>query len=170
MAKTGFKKGDIIVYPLHGVGNILKIEKSKVSGEMLVYYNIKMYNTEMSVRIPVGKDIDIGIRKITNRKNISKMYNSLRRLPKNIEKDWKKRFQNNTDKLKEGSIDSISEVVKELYLRNHVKALSIMEKKQYENALNLLLDEVAISSRTEKADVKKTILKFLANLLNKYTK
>ena len=73
------------------------------------------------------------------------------------QKDWKTRYQHNFEKIKSGSIFDVAEVVRNLFHRNRVKELSIMEKKLYENAYRLLIDEISIVNEIEKEKVQTII-------------
>jgi CarD family transcriptional regulator len=59
--------------------------------------------------------------------------------------DWKERYQNNIDKIKSGSIYEVAEVARDLFRRGSTKELSIMERKLYENAYQLVTHEIALA-------------------------
>jgi len=140
-----FKVGDKIVYPMHGVGEINSIEKKVVLGKKNEYYMITIISNGMKVMIPVDKAKDIGIRGIIPKKDIKKVIAILSTEAEAIEEDWKLRYQNNIDKVKSGSIYEVSEVARDLFKRGNEKELSIMERKLYENAYQLITYEVAMS-------------------------
>lgn len=140
-----FKKGDKIVYPMHGVGVISAVEKKEVLGEKKEYYIISIENSGMDAMIPVDKAEEIGIRSVIGNKEIKKMLKTLEKDDAPIEEDWKLRYQNNIDKVKSGSIYQVAEVTRDLFKRAQQKELSIMERKLYEQAYNLVVHEVALS-------------------------
>ncbi len=144
-----FKIGDKIVYPMHGVGEIEGIEKKLVLGKRNEYYLITIINNGMKVMIPVNNAKEIGIRSIIPKKDIKKVINILSTEADRIEEDWKIRYQNNIDKVKSGSIFEVAEVARDLYRRGSEKELSIMERKLYENAYQLITYEVAMSKNVE---------------------
>lgn len=144
-----FKIGDKIVYPMHGVGEIEGIEKKVVLGKRNEYYLITIINNGMKVMIPVNNAKEIGIRSIIAKKDIKKVMTILSTEADSVEEDWKIRYQNNIDKVKSGSIYEVAEVARDLYRRGNEKELSIMERKLYENAYQLITYEVAMSKSVD---------------------
>lgn len=140
-----FKIGDQIVYPMHGVGIIDAIEKKVVLGKRNEFYLINIVNSGMKVMIPVSNAEEIGIRSVIQKKEVAKVLNLLKKDGEPTEDDWKLRYQNNIDKVKSGSIYEVATVARDLYRRGREKELSIMERKLYESAYNLVIHEIALS-------------------------
>ncbi len=140
-----FKVGDKIVYPMHGVGIIEAIEKKVVLGKRDRFYLITIINSGMKVMIPVEKAETIGIRAIIPKREVNKVLDLLRVKEFITEDDWKLRYQGNIDKVKSGSIYEVGEVARDLYKRGKEKELSIMERKLYENAYQLVIHEIALA-------------------------
>ena len=140
-----FKVGDKIVYPIHGVGIIEAIEKKQVLNKRSDYYIITIVNNNMKVMIPVKNADEIGVRKIISKKDVAKVLKLLATNENTSVDDWKERYQNNIDKVKSGSIYEVAEVARDLYRRGKEKELSIMERKLYENAYQLICHELALS-------------------------
>jgi CarD family transcriptional regulator len=144
-----FKVGDNIVYPMHGVGKIDAIEKRVVLGKRNEYYIITIVNSGMKVMIPVKNAEGIGLRSIIPKKDVRKVLNILTKGEVTTYDDWKERYQNNIEKVKSGSIYEVSEVARDLYIRGSEKELSIMERKLYENAYQLLTHELALAKEID---------------------
>jgi CarD family transcriptional regulator len=144
-----FKVKDEIVYPMHGIGVIEAIERKTVLGKKDEYYIINILNSGMKVMIPVKNAETIGIRGIINKKEISKVLHLLKKPPATTEENWKLRYQINIDKVKSGSIMEVSCVLRDLYRRGKEKDLSIMERKLYENAYQLVIYEIALAKKIE---------------------
>ncbi|MFW5770367.1 MAG: CarD family transcriptional regulator [Spirochaetota bacterium] len=140
-----YKVGDKIVYPMHGVGIIESIERKVVLGKRTEYYIVTIINSGMKVMLPTEKADEIGIRRIISKKEVLKVLNLLKKLDVETEDDWKLRYQGNIDKVKSGSIFEVAEVARDLYRRGREKELSIMERKLYENAYQLVIHEIALS-------------------------
>ena len=140
-----YNVGDKIVYPMHGVGLIEAIEKKVVLGKRAEYYMINIVNSGMKVMIPVKNADEIGIRSIISKREVKKVLGLLSKDENTSVDDWKERYQNNIDKVKSGSIYEVSEVARDLYRRGTEKELSIMERKLYENAYQLVAHELALS-------------------------
>ena len=144
-----FKVGDNIVYPMHGGGRIESIEKKIVLGKRGEYYIITILSSGMKVMIPVKNAEQIGIRGIIPKRDVKKVVFILVKDEISSVDDWKERYQNNMDKVKSGSIYEVSEVARDLYRRGREKELSIMERKLYENAYQLVTHEIALSKNID---------------------
>ncbi len=142
---TTFQKLEQIVYPLQGVGQILDIMEIPFKGENVLYYVIYIPVSDMTVKIPVDRAEGLGIRAIVPPEESEKALQLFSEEFEPIPADWKMRYQINLDLLKQGSIHDIASVVRTLYQRKKVKELPIMERKLYDSALQLLVDEVSFS-------------------------
>ncbi len=144
-----YKIGDEIVYPMYGVGRIEAIEKKIVLGKKAEYYLFTIINSGMKVMIPVKNADTIGIRRIIQKKDIKKVVKIMTKGKVEFEEDWKQRYQNNIEKVKSGSIFEVAEVARDLFRRGSEKELSIMERKLYENAYQLLCHEIALVKKVD---------------------
>jgi CarD family transcriptional regulator len=143
--KNMFKKGDYVVYPMHGVGTIVEITTKTVLNEEQKYFVVELINTKMRVMVPIARAQEIGLRHIIKKNEVAKIIKLLQEEFVEQEEDWKIRYQNNLIKVKSGSILSVSEVCRNLYKRARDKELSIMERKLYESAYSLVINEVALA-------------------------
>ena len=154
---TKFKDKQQVVYPLQGVGQIISIEKRPFKDEQLLYYIIYLAVTDMTVMVPVDKAVELGIRAIVSKKKSEEALTLISEEFEPIPADWKLRYQMNLDLLKQGSIKDIATVVRALYHRSKVKELPILERKLFDSALKLLVDEVSFSLNKSKDDVEEMI-------------
>ncbi len=152
--KTTFKVNQEIVYPLQGVGKIIKIEERPFKDEMLLYYIIYLDVSDMTVMVPVDKAEELGIRAIVSKPESEKALKLISEDYEPVSTDWKLRYQMNLDLLKSGSVMDIATVVRTLYHRSKIKELPILERKLFDNALRLLVDEVSFSINKSKEDVE----------------
>jgi len=160
--KISFLKGDYVVYPMHGVGTIVEITTKTVLNEKQKYYVLELINTKMRVMLPVAKAEEIGLRHIIKKTDVTKVMKLLKEEYIDQEEDWKIRYQNNLIKIKSGSILSVSEVCRNLYKRARDKELSIMERKLYESAYSLIINEVALAKNVEVEEVSNLISEVLS--------
>jgi CarD family transcriptional regulator len=149
-----YSEGDKVVYPLHGVGIINSIEDKTVLGEKRSYYIIKLAISDMTVMIPINKSEDLGLRLVVSNRDAEKALKIIGDETTEMDEDWKSRYQQNFEKIKSGSILNVAEVVKNLFHRNKIKELSIMEKKLYENAYRLLVDEISYVKNLDREQVQ----------------
>ncbi len=159
--KPKFKQGDTVVYPMHGVGVIDKIEEKDILGNKQLYYILKLSVSDMTAMIPVDKSENLGLRACEDSKGIDEALNALGEVPENIEDDWKSRYNSNHNLVKNGSLIELAQVVRNLYHRNLIKELSNTEKKLFDYALQLMIDEISFSKEIEKIEVDDTIARIL---------
>jgi CarD family transcriptional regulator len=143
--KHNFSIGDYVVYPLQGVGIINKIEEKTLRGNTSLYYEIFLEISDMTVMVPVTKIEELGIRAIVDPSEAQTAIDGISNKLEQVPVDWKARYQMNVDLLREGSIASIAKVVQILYHRSKIKELPVQERKLYDSALRILIDESALA-------------------------
>lgn len=153
-AAAPFQVNQKVVYPLQGVGQIMAITERIFKGKQTQYYQIFLPVTDMTVMIPVAKAVEIGIRSIVPREKAQEAFNIIASDFEPVTADWKMRYQMNLDHLKSGDITDIALVVRNLYHRSKVKELPILERKLYDSAMKLLIDEIAFSLDIPIAEVE----------------
>jgi CarD family transcriptional regulator len=156
-APTKYKMSQEIVYPLQGVGHIQSIEERPFRDKKLLYYIIYLEVSDMTVMVPVDKADELGIRAIVGKKESQKALRLIAEEYEPVLADWKLRYQMNLDLLKKGSIIDIANVVRALYHRSRIKELPILERKLYDSALRLLVDEISFSLEKGKDDVEQLV-------------
>lgn len=140
-----FDLGDHVVYPLQGVGVVKKIEEKTLRGNTSMYYEIYLDISDMTVMVPISKTIELGIRPIVPPSEAMDALSSITHKLEQVPIDWKARYQMNVDLLTEGSIASIARVVQILYHRSKIKELPVQERKLYDSALRILIDETSLA-------------------------
>jgi CarD family transcriptional regulator len=155
--KTTFGEKQHVVYPLQGVGRIDSIEERDFQGDKLLYYVIYLEVTDMTVMVPVDKAEELGIRAIVPPKEANKALKLISEEYEPVTADWKMRYQMNLDLLKQGSVTDIATVVRTLYHRSKIKELPILERKLFDSALRLLVDEVSFSLDKPKPEVEQLV-------------
>lgn len=163
MSENLFKVDDHVVYPMHGVGQISDITTQVVLKKRKKYYVVELLNTKMRVMVPVDKAKEIGLRKIINKREVNKVLNLLKEDYVEQDEDWKVRYQNNLAKVKSGSIKEVAEVARNLYKRAKDKELSIMERKLYESAYSLVINEIALAKNVDTEEASNLISDILSN-------
>lgn len=156
-AAVPFAVNQKVVYPLQGVGQIMAITERTFKGKPTQYYQIFLPVTDMTVMIPVGKAVEIGIRSIVPREKAQEAFQIIASDYEPVTADWKMRYQMNLDHLKSGDITDIALVVRNLYHRSKVKELPILERKLYDSAMKLLIDEIAFSLDIPVSEVEKLV-------------
>jgi CarD family transcriptional regulator len=155
--KTAFKKNQQVVYPLQGVGKIKTIEERTFKDKKVLYYVIYLEVSDMTVMVPVDKATGLGIRAIVSREEAEKALTFISEDYEPVPADWKLRYQMNLDLLKQGSVVDIAQVVRTLYHRSKIKELPILERKLFDSALKLLVDEISFSLDLRKDEVEQLV-------------
>ncbi len=159
---TKYKKGDKVVYPMHGVGLIEDIKSVTILGVEKKVYVIHIMNNGMTVMIPTENVDKIGLRPVISINEVDKVLEILADEETEMEEDWKLRYQINMEKVKTGSIYEVAEVARNLYRRSLAKDLSIMERKLYENAYQLITNEIALARNLDIEDAGNIISEVLS--------
>jgi CarD family transcriptional regulator len=121
----------------------------------------------MTVMVPVDKAESLGIRAIVPKRDAKKALKLIAEENIPINADWKMRYQINFDLLKQGGVLSTAKVVRSLFHRSKTKELPIQERKLFDSALKLLIDEISYSLKNSKEAVEKLIYENLAIGLEK---
>lgn len=152
-----YKVGQQLVYPLQGVGQVRNIEERPFRDDTLLYYVVYLEVSDMTIMVPVDRADELGIRAIVPRAEARSALALISEDYEPIPTDWKLRYQMNLDLLKAGTVSDIATVVRALYHRSRIKELPILERKLYDNARSLLVDELSFSLGKDKAKVEELI-------------
>ncbi|MCR9143435.1 MAG: transcriptional regulator [bacterium] len=161
-SKEEYSVGEYVVYPMHGVGKINAIQKQTILGKRKQCYVLEIASNKMKVMVPVENAEMIGIRAIIKKKDVKKVLELLKKDEVDTEEDWKIRYQNNMNKIKSGDIYSVAEVCRNLYKRAKDKELSLMERRLYESAYNLISNEIALTREVSVEEAGNLISEVLA--------
>ena len=144
--KLEFRPNDFIVYPAHGVGQIISIEEQEVAGYKLELFVITFEKDKMTLRVPTHKAIDIGMRSLSSPDVIDQAMKTLKGKAKVKRAMWSRRAQEYEQKINSGDLISIAEVVRDLHRTDDQREQSYSERQLYEAALERLTREVAAVS------------------------
>ncbi|MDO4493299.1 MAG: CarD family transcriptional regulator [Clostridia bacterium] len=142
-----YRIGDQVCYPMHGVGTVEAIEEQSVLGQQKEYYVLRFVIGRMTALVPVEGAGSVGLRPVSGREECDRVLTYLE--SGNVEEEtvnWNKRYRDNMDKLKEGSLMNVAEVVKSLLARDKRKGLSTGERKMLITARQVLLTELTVAS------------------------
>ena len=151
MAKkdTQFKAGEIVVYPKHGVGEVMKIESMEIASIKTNFYVVKMEQSKLTIRVPTDKLEQVGLRKISSKKIIEEVFNVLRLKPKIRRIMWSRRAQEYDAKIFSGDPIKIAEVVRDLFRKTSQAEQSYSERQMFQVAIERLAREVAAVEKTD---------------------
>ena len=141
--RDGFKPGEYIVYPAHGVGQVTAIEEQEIAGFKLELFVVSFAKEKMTLRVPVAKVASVGMRKLCDADGISKALDVLTGRARIKRTMWSRRAQEYEAKINSGDIIAVAEVVRDLYRSEAQPEQSYSERQLFETALARLVDEVA---------------------------
>ncbi len=137
-----YEIGEQVVYPHHGAGTVVKKEVREILGQQREYLTIKILHNDMTVNVPTENAEKVGLRKVIDENMVVIVLEALTGDGTQMPKNWNRRFKHNRDKIKTGDIYELSEVVRNLAIREHEKGLSTGEKQMYTRAKKILASEL----------------------------
>lgn len=145
-----FSVGDMVCYPMHGVGVIEGVEEHTILGETGRYYLLRFIVGHMSALVPINKANSVGLRPLAQADTCHKVIDFLKDGTCSEESsNWNQRYRDNLDKLRGGDIMSVADVVKCLLHREQTKGLSTGERKMFLSARAVLVAELSVASGTD---------------------
>ena len=160
--RQGFKANEFVVYPAHGVGQILAIEEQEIAGAKLELFVINFIKDKMTLRVPTAKVANVGMRKLSDPALVKKALETLKGRARVKRTMWSRRAQEYEAKINSGDIVAIAEVVRDLYRSESQPEQSYSERQLYEAALDRLAREIAAVQRITETEAVKEIEAALA--------
>jgi CarD family transcriptional regulator len=140
---SSFKDGDLVVYPAHGVGKLLSIETQEVSGHQLKVFVISFIKNRMTLRLPMMKARDAGLRSLAAPDEVATALKTLKKPVVSRKMIWARRAQEYELKISSGRLTSIAEVIRDLHRGRDQADQSYSERQIYQAALQRLSAEIA---------------------------
>ena len=153
-----FQVGEKAVYPAHGVGTISDIETVEFDGIQQTFYVLKIAENGMTIRVPVGNVEAIGMRNVIAVEHVDKVYDILR--DRDVPADnqtWNRRYREYMNKIKTGDPIEVAKVLRDLALMKLEKSLSFGEKKMYDQARTLLVQELSVAKTTDEPTIEQEL-------------
>jgi CarD family transcriptional regulator len=160
--RQGFKTNEFVVYPAHGVGQILAIEEQEIAGAKLELFVINFIKDKMTLRVPTAKVANVGMRKLSEPALVKKALETLKGRARVKRTMWSRRAQEYEAKINSGDIVAIAEVVRDLYRSESQPEQSYSERQLYEAALDRLSREIAVVQHSTETEAVKEIESQLA--------
>ena len=142
--RQGFKTGEFIVYPAHGVGQISDVEQEEVAGFSLELFVIYFAKDKMTLRVPVPKIESVGMRKLAEPALVEKSLKTVQGRARIKRTMWSRRAQEYDAKINSGSLIQIAEVVRDLFRSENQPEQSYSERQLYEAALERMSREISV--------------------------
>ncbi len=155
--RQGFKTNEFVVYPAHGVGQILAIEEQEIAGATLELFVINFIKDKMTLRVPTAKVANVGMRKLSDPALVKRALETLKGRARVKRTMWSRRAQEYEAKINSGDIVAIAEVVRDLYRSESQPEQSYSERQLYEAALDRLSREIAVVQHVTETEAVKEI-------------
>jgi CarD family transcriptional regulator len=168
--RLGFKTGEYIVYPAHGVGLITAIEEQEVAGLTLELFVISFEQDKLTLRVPVSKIKSVGMRKLAEESLVKKALETVTGRARVKRTMWSRRAQEYEAKINSGDLIAISEVVRDLYRSEEQPEQSYSERQLFEQAMDRMSREIAAVNKLTLTEAVQLIEKQLAKSPRRTTK
>ena len=163
--KRQYNLKDFVVYPKHGVGKIISIEKAKIGQIDIQFYKIFIEKEKLTLTVPINQQSNL--RPISSINQINKCVSILKMKPKIKRTMWSRRAQEYDQKINSGKIYELAEVVKDLNKNTDIIAdQSYSERQLFEKAYDRLKSEFEAVLKTSSEDVQKKMDKALGRTKN----
>lgn len=159
--KCEFEAGDYVVYPTHGVGRVIGIDQDDISGFIVELITIRFEKDRMTLRVPVDKAANSGLRRLSSRKMMDSALTTLKGRSRVKRTMWSRRAQEYEAKINSGDPVSIAEVVRDLHRGDDQPEQSYSERQMYQAALDRLAREFAALEKIDEIEAAERLEKLL---------
>ncbi len=143
--KIVFRTGDYAVYPSHGVGKIVDIEKTSILGQDFNCYLMYFEKEKLTIKIPTNSAEKIGLRHLASKAEMDEVFSTLRSGIKKLKGMWSRRAQEYETKINSGDIMLLAEVLRDLTRDIEDGERSYSERIIYETAVHRLAAEYSVA-------------------------
>ncbi len=163
--KKQYGVNQYVVYPKHGVGKILSVEKTVIAEIETNCYRVLIPRDKLTLTVPINQQSNLRLTSSVNQ--INKCVSILKTKPRIKRTMWSRRAQEYEQKINSGKIYELAEVVKDLNkTSNTIADQSYSERQLFEKAYDRLQSEFEIVLQISQADVKKKMDKALGRNQN----
>lgn len=160
---TAFNVGDMAVYPVQGVAEVMRIETLEISGFTSRFYVLKCLGSDNTIRVPLKNAEQVGLRNLVDDLEIGAVLDTLRNQTIQIEEpNWNRRQRRYYEKLQSGNLGEVAQVLRDLHLMSDRKELSYGERRVFENAMHLLVQELSVAQSASNDEVTEQIEQLLS--------
>lgn len=160
--RQGFKTGEFVVYPAHGVGQITGIEEQEVAGISLELFVINFEQDKLTLRVPLAKVKSVGMRKLAEEAVVEKGLKTVTGRARVKRTMWSRRAQEYEAKINSGDLISIAEVVRDLFRSEEQPEQSYSERQLFEAAIDRMSREISVVNKISLTEALALIQKNLA--------
>lgn len=160
-----FTTDDLVVYPAQGVGKIESIDKQTVGGVACEFYIVRILTNNITLMVPVANATNVGLRRLITPEQAQSILDALAADPSTGQiytgQNWNRRYREYSEKLKSNELSDVAQVLRELMLIGRGKELSFGERRLLEQALVLVVGEIATVLQSTEQEIRDHIQSFL---------
>lgn len=168
--KTTFKIGDFAVYPSHGIGQIIDIEKTIILNQEFKCYLMYFEREKLTIKIPMNSAEKIGLRSLISKEQMDEVFAILRSGVKKLKGMWSRRAQEYETKINSGDIILLAEVLRDLTRDIEDSERSYSERIIYETAIHRLANEYSVIYGIALEEAKEKIVTIAKDKLGSETR
>ncbi len=157
-----FEVGDNVIYPSHGIGQIIGEENQIIAGIEMIMYVVSFSRDKMTVRVPKARALKTGLRHLSSKDQIKTALQVLESRACKQKGMWTKKAKKYKEKIESGAVDLIAEVVRDLHRDESGNDRSCSEKAMYDRAMERLVSEYSATMETDNETAKNKILSVLS--------
>ena len=165
---VGFRIGQKVVYPNHGIGTIEQIEQKQIGATLLPFYTLRLAANNSLVLVPVPNASEVGLRAPISSGECEMLLKALADDFSSPANDWKDRFKDFSEKMRTGDIFEVANVLKHLTYLSHSKPLSFREQRMLERSRYLVISELAAVCRQPECNITPRVEDALTRACSKH--
>lgn len=155
--------GDTVIHPHHGAARVDQLESRRIDDEEVEYVVLESPINDLTVRVPVAKVDDIGIRPCMSKKRMKEVLAVLREDPSAQTGHWSRRLKRNQARMRSGEPTELAMVVRDLTAKLTRKGLSPAERRLHRSARRMLHAEMAAVVNGGPDEAEEMLAKALEN-------
>jgi len=161
-----YSVGDKVVHPRRGVGRIIGVERQELLEAAKRYYVIDMPANSMTVRIPVRRVDEVGLRPAMTREKLARVVETLRDRPRRLPADYKERQEKVRETIQMARPIRMAKVVRDLTWHGRSEHLTKTDSELLRLVQDFLASEMALTSDTDLAEANETIARAMAGTMD----
>lgn len=156
-----FSVGQHIVHPAHGAGTIVGVQEQELVEGYQRYYVIRFADKRLTVRVPLRRTSELGLRRVMGAAKCQAVLNVLRSLPTQLPNNFKERRRAVEKLIHSGKPLKVAEALRELTWRRELKPLNKADSELLSQANSMLVQEMSLATGEDPASVEKRIAEAL---------
>ncbi len=155
------KKGEFVVYPIHGVGQVVGTEQKLVGGANIELIIIDFEQERLKVRVPANRVGTSGLRHLSTKDTMNEALKALKTKARTKKIMWARRAMEYEAKINSGNPTQLAEVVRDLYKPETQVEQSFSERQLYQTAMTRLAREYALVEQIDELNATSILISMM---------